>query len=138
MAIIVEKSTTPKLTKSAKFDMLLSVLNGNAPTEENKEMLAAFIEREKELLAKKKVSSAAAKKHENNTRLSDIVRDILANATAPLTIDEIKACNSEFAGRNPQFMTALIYSLIPTEVEKTVIKKKAHYSIVGKFTSEGV
>lgn len=137
MATIIKKNTTPKLTKSAKFDMLLDVLNGTAPTEENKEMLTAFIEREKELLAKKKTSGALTDKQKDNARLTGIVRDILTNATAPMTIDEIKARNEEFTGRNPQFMTALIYPLIPTEVEKTIIKKKAHYSIIGKFSKEG-
>lgn len=138
MAIVVtEKSTTPKITKSQKFDILVDILNGKVvPTEQQKNMLTEFIDHEKELLVKKKSSGTLSDKQKESMRLSAEVFAIVDAATAPMTIDDIKAQNAEFEGRNPQFMTALLTPLLKADtVERIVIKKKAHYAIKGRFTT---
>ena len=136
MAIVVtEKSTTPKITKSQKYDMLLSLVGESGSADAG--MLIDFINHEKELLAKKKSNGTLTDKQKDSMRLSAEVHAILDVATAPMTIDEIKAENAEFVGRNPQYMTALLTPLISGgAVERIVIKKKAHYAIKGRFTAQ--
>lgn len=135
MATVIEKSTTPKITKSQKYDMLLGIVAASGRAEVD--MLTEFINHEKELLAKKKSSGTLTDKQKDSMRLSAEVHAILDAATAPMTIDEIKAENAEFEGRNPQFMTALLTPLINSEtIERIVIKKKAHYAIKGRFTAQ--
>lgn len=137
MAIVVtEKSTTPKMSKSQKYDILLGIVNGGTPSDEQRAMLVEFIGHEKELLVKKKSSGTLSDKQKESMRLSAEVFAIVDAATAPMTIDDIKAQNAEFEGRNPQFMTALLTPLLKAEtVERIVIKKKAHYAIKGRFTT---
>ena len=137
MAIVVtEKSTTPKMSKSQKYDILLGIVNGGTPSDEQRAMLVEFIDHEKELLVKKKSSGTLSDKQKESMRLSAEVFAIVDAATAPMTIDDIKAQNAEFEGRNPQFMTALLTPLLKAEtVERIVIKKKAHYAIKGRFTT---
>lgn len=98
---------------------------------DNKE-LVDFIDHEVELLDRKRTGSRkpTAKQIENEG-IKEKMLDALATAEKPVTIAELKGICEDIAGMNPQKIAPLLNMMVAAgEVEKTYVKKVAHFALV--------
>lgn len=137
-----------KITKREKNELLIAVLNGKVPTEDEKNMLIEHITHENELLARKGSKSATQTPAQKDAlAVTEIIKDILAEVDgkgmtvgALLKTEPIKAYvrhNGE--GVSSQMITA-IFTKSPKDFVRTMEKKVAYYSLAyGKVgEDEGV
>jgi len=135
-----------KITKREKNELLIAVLNGRVPTEDEKNMLIEHITHENELLARKGSKSATATPAQKDAlAVSEIIKDILAEVEgkgltvgAILKDERIKSYvrhNGE--GVSSQMVTS-IFSKNPKDFVRTVEKKVAYYALAyGEVVDEG-
>lgn len=117
-----------KVTKKEKFEMIKEiVLNANV---ENENEMIEFINREIELLNKKKASGTKTAKQKENDELVEKLYDFLKEVGRPMTISEIQAENEVFGALSNQRVSALMKKLVdPKRVTKTQDKKKSYFSV---------
>lgn len=121
-------TSTPKLTKSMKYDILL-----NIPEVKNNDMLVDFIMHEKELLAKKNVSSTGEKKLTAVQKANEEIKEaILANMVpaVPYTVSDLIKTVPECADFNTSKVSALVKQLVVAEkVVRTEVKGRAYFTL---------
>lgn len=135
-----------KITKREKNELLIAVLNGRVPTEDEKNMLIEHITHENELLARKGSKSATQTPAQKDAlAVGEIIKDILAEVEgkgltvgAILKDERIKSYvrhNGE--GVSSQMVTS-IFSKNPKDFVRTVEKKVAYYALAyGEVVDEG-
>ena len=117
-------TTTKKITKREKFEMLMAL----SEVKENP-ILSEFIERELELLAKK--NSAEKKPTAQQEENEAIKETILENLTSRMTISEMQKTIPDLAEYSNQKISALMRQLILEGlVEKVEDKRKSYFSKV--------
>ena len=117
-------TTTKKITKREKFEMLMTI----AEVKENP-ILSEFIERELELLAKK--NSAEKKPTAQQAENEAIKETILENLTSRMTISEMQKSIPDLAEYSNQKISALMRQLILEGlVKKVEDKRKSYFSKV--------
>lgn len=134
-----------KITKREKNELLIAVLNGKVPTEDEKAMLIEHITHENELLARKGSKSATLSPAQKDAlAIAEIIKDILAECEdkrgmtvgAILKDERIKSYvrhNGE--GVSSQVVTAIftkntVSDKIPNgDFVRTFEKKVAYYSL---------
>lgn len=123
-----------RITKREKFEMLLEI--GEV---KNNKMLVDFIKHEIELNSKKRSASKAVT--EVNSKLAEIITNILMNASNPMTVTQILENESlkdftyeegkEIKKLTNQKVNAILQGLVNDKiVVNTKEKKKSFYSIV--------
>ena len=115
-------TTTKKITKREKFEMLMTIAEVKANP-----ILSEFIERELELLAKK---NSAEKKPTAQQAENEIIKEIiLENLTSRMTISEMQKSIPDLAEYSNQKISALMRQLILEGlVEKVEDKRKSYFS----------
>ena len=120
-----------KITKKEMFAQVIALANGQEITVSVDEIIT-FAEHEIELL-NKKANSKSKKETANdaeNSRLMEIVTNILLNAEKPLTVSEIMAENDELNELSNQKVSALMKKLVDCgKVTKGTDKRKSVFSI---------
>jgi predicted transcriptional regulator len=117
-------TTTKKITKREKFEMLMTIAEVKANP-----ILSEFIERELELLSKK--NSAEKKPTAQQAENEAIKETILENLTSRMTISEMQKSIPDLAEYSNQKISALMRQLILEGlVEKTEDKRKSYFSKV--------
>lgn len=133
-----------KITKREKNELIIAVLNGKVPTEDEKNMLIEHITHENELLARKGSKSATLSPAQKDAlAISEIIKDILAESDKGMTVgailkdERIKSYvrhNGE--GVSSQIITA-IFTKNTADFKRTVEKKVAYYSLNYGVEGEG-
>lgn len=133
-----------KITKREKNELIIAVLNGRVPTEDEKNMLIEHITHENELLARKGSKSATATPAQKDAlAISEIIKDILAETDKGVTVgailkdERIKSYvrhNGE--GVSSQVVTA-IFTKNTADFKRIVEKKVAYYSLNYGIEGEG-
>lgn len=133
-----------KITKREKNELIIAVLNGKVPTEDEKNMLIEHITHENELLARKGSKSATATPAQKDAlAISEIIKDILAETDKGVTVgailkdERIKSYvryNGE--GVSSQVVTA-IFTKNTADFKRIVEKKVAYYSLNYGIEGEG-
>jgi len=139
-----------KITKREKNELIIAVLNGKVPTEDEKAMLIEHITHENELLARKGSKSATLSPAQKDAlAITEIIKDILAENEKGMTVgallkdERIKAYkrhNGESV--SSQVITAIftkntVSDKIPNgDFIRTVEKKVAYYSLNYGVTDE--
>ena len=117
-------TTTKKITKREKFEMLMAL----SEVKENP-ILSEFIERELELLSKK--NSAEKKPTAQQAENEAIKETILENLTSRMTISEMQKSIPDLAEYSNQKISALMRQLILEGlVKKVEDKRKSYFSKV--------
>lgn len=132
-----------KITKREKNELLIAVLNGRVPTEDEKNMLIEHITHENELLARKGSKSASATPAQKDAlAIAELIKDALVKSEKGMTVgallkeESIKAYvrhNGE--GVSSQVITAILSKGTVSdknpegEYIRTVEKKVAYYSL---------
>lgn len=140
-----------KITKREKNELLIAVLNGRVPTEDEKNMLIEHITHENELLARKGSKSATATPAQKDAlAISELIKDALAKSDKGMTVgallkeEPIKSYvrhNGE--GVSSQVITAILTKGAVSEKNpngdyiRTVEKKVAYYSLNYGVEGEG-
>ena len=124
MTTTTATTTTKKITKREKFEMLMTIAEVKANP-----ILSEFIERELELLAKK--NSAEKKPTAQQAENEAIKETILENLTSRMTISEMQKSIPDLAEYSNQKISALMRQLILEGlVEKVEDKRKSYFSKV--------
>ena len=132
-----------KITKREKNELLIAILNGKVPTEDEKNMLIEHITHENELLARKGSKSATLSPAQKDAlAITEIIKDILAENEKGMTVgallkdERIKAYkrhNGESV--SSQVITAIFTKNTVSDTKpngdfiRTVEKKVAYYSL---------
>lgn len=118
---------TKRVTKKEYFGMVREIVEASGV--ENKEDILAFIDREVELLSKRKNGETKAQKE--NAELMEVVYNKLAEMARPATATEIfNELRDNEAITSNQKVSALLKKLVDEErVVKTADKKKSYFSI---------
>lgn len=135
-----------KITKREKNELIIAVLNGRVPTEDEKNMLIEHITHENELLARKGSKSATATPAQKDAlEVTERIKDVLAECAdengmtvgAILKAEPIKSFvrhNGE--GVSSQMVTS-IFTKNPNDFKRTLVKKVAYYSLNYGIEGEG-
>ena len=117
-----------KVTKKERFEMIKEiVLNANV---EDKNEMIEFINREIELLNKKRTSGSKTAKQKENDELAEKLYEVLAEIGRPVTVSELQKENDEFGALSNQKVSALMKMLKSAgKVVRVDDKKKAYFSI---------
>ena len=135
-----------KITKREKNELIIAVLNGRVPTEDEKNMLIEHITHENELLARKGSKSATATPAQKDAlAVSEIIKDILAEVEgkgltvgAILKDERIKSYQRHNGEGVSSQMVTSIFSKNPKDFVRTVEKKVAYYNLAyGEVADEG-
>lgn len=121
-------TSTPKLTKSMKYDILL-----NIEEVKNNDMLVDFIMHEKELLAKKNVSSTGEKKLTAVQKANEEIKTAILDCMVPTveyTISDLIKTVPECADFNTSKVSALVKQLVVAEKVTRVERKGRAYFIL--------
>lgn len=123
-----------KITKKEKNELLIAVLNGKAPTEDEKNMLVEHITHEIELLDRKNSKSATLTPSQKDAiAVGELVRDVLAEnermtVGAILKDERIKSyVKANGDSVSSQMLTAILSK--STDFVRVVEKKVAYYSL---------
>lgn len=118
---------TKRVTKKEYFGMVREIVEASGV--ENKEDILAFVDREVELLSKRKNGETKAQKE--NAELMEVVYNKLAEMARPATATEIfNELRDNEAITSNQKVSALLKKLVDEErVVKTADKKKSYFSI---------
>ena len=121
-------TSTPKLTKSMKYDILL-----NIPAVAENDMLVEFINHEKELLAKKNISSTGEKKLTAVQKANEEIKTAILDCMVPTveyTISDLIKTVPECADFNTSKVSALVKQLVVAEKVTRVERKGRAYFIL--------
>jgi predicted transcriptional regulator len=109
-----------KMTKKQKFEILKGIVVGT----EHEEMLTAFLDREIELVSKKRASGSLTKTQKENLIVKDNIVAVLAEAEGAMRATEIATAMD----LSVQKVSALVNALVKEgRVTRTEDSKKAVY-----------
>ena len=116
-----------KMTKKDKFARAIEVIEGTGV--EDAEMLVDFLNREIELVSKKRTSMTKTQKE--NEGLVEVIYEAIANAESKMTIGEIyDAVKDNEKITSTQKVSALVKKLVDSKrVVRTEDKRKAYFEV---------
>lgn len=121
--------TNKKMTKRDYFNGLLGVLENHKDSIENYEEFKAFIEREIELLNKKRSNSKPTKTQIENEKIKEKILIAFEKIDEPVTITELAKMNGLTEYSN-QKLSVLCHQLVDEhKVVNTKVKKVSYFKI---------
>lgn len=122
--------TNKKMTKRDYFNGLLGVLENHKDSIENYEEFKAFIEREIELLNKKRSNSKPTKTQIENEKIKEKILIAFEKIDEPVTITELAKMDGLTEYSN-QKLSVLCHQLVDEhKVVNTKVKKVSYFKIV--------
>ena len=103
--------TNKKMTKRDYFNELLEVIENHKDSIENYEDFKAFIEREIELLNKKRSNSKPTKTQIENDKIKEKILEVLTNANEVMTISELMTADG-LENYSNQKLSVLCHQLV--------------------------
>lgn len=114
-----------RVTKKENFTELLGIV-----TELGREDLVKFIEREIELVSKKRANKGLTANQKANLESVEVIFGVIAEADKPLSIAEITAGDERLSTFSNQKMSALLKKLVEAgRVVRVTEKGKAFFSV---------
>ena len=121
--------TNKKMTKRDYFNGLLGVLKNHKDSIENYEEFKAFIEREIELLNKKRSNSKPTKTQIENEKIKEKILEVLTDVNEVMTISELMTANG-LENYSNQKLSVLCHQLVNEhKVVNTKVKKVSYFKI---------
>ena len=121
--------TNKKMTKKEYFNGLLGVIENHKDSIENYEDFKAFIEREIELLNKKRSNSKPTKTQIENEKIKEKILIALEKVDEPVTITELAKMDGLTEYSN-QKLSVLSHQLVDEhKVVNTKVKKVSYFKI---------
>lgn len=121
--------TNKKMTKRDYFNGLLGVLENHKDSIENYEEFKAFIEREIELLNKKRSNSKPTKTQIENEKIKEKILIAFEKIDEPVTITELAEMDGLTEYSN-QKLSVLCHQLVDEhKVVNTKVKKVSYFKI---------
>ena len=121
--------TNKKMTKRDYFNGLLGVIENHKDSIENYEEFKAFIEREIELLNKKRSNSKPTKTQIENEKIKEKILIAFEKIDEPVTITELAKMNGLTEYSN-QKLSVLCHQLVDEhKVVNTKVKKVSYFKI---------
>lgn len=121
--------TNKKMTKRDYFNGLLGVIENHKDNIENYEEFKAFIEREIELLNKKRSNSKPTKTQIENEKIKEKILIAFEKIDEPVTITELAKMDSLTEYSN-QKLSVLCHQLVDEhKVVNTKVKKVSYFKI---------
>jgi hypothetical protein len=121
--------TNKKMTKRDYFNGLLGVLENHKDSIENYEEFKAFIEREIELLNKKRSNSKPTKTQIENEKIKEKILIAFEKIDEPVTITELAKMDGLTEYSN-QKLSVLCHQLVDEhKVVNTKVKKVSYFKI---------
>lgn len=121
--------TNKKMTKRDYFNGLLGVLENHKDSIENYEEFKAFIEREIELLSKKRSNSKPTKTQIENEKIKEKILIAFEKIDEPVTITEL-AKMDDLTEYSNQKLSVLCHQLVDEhKVVNTKVKKVSYFKI---------
>lgn len=121
--------TNKKMTKRDYFNGLLGVIENHKDSIENYEDFKAFIEREIELLNKKRSNSKPTKTQIENEKIKEKILEVLTDVNEVMTISELMTADG-LENYSNQKLSVLCYQLVNEhKVVNTKVKKVSYFKI---------
>nr|DAZ62818.1 MAG TPA: hypothetical protein [Caudoviricetes sp.] len=121
--------TNKKMTRRDYFNGLLGVLENHKDSIENYEEFKAFIEREIELLNKKRSNSKPTKTQIENEKIKEKILEVLTDVNEVMTISELMTANG-LENYSNQKLSVLCHQLVNEhKVVNTKVKKVSYFKI---------
>lgn len=121
--------TNKKMTKRDYFNGLLGVIENHKDSIENYEDFKAFIEREIELLNKKRSNSKPAKTQIENEKIKEKILEVLTDVNEVMTISELMTADG-LENYSNQKLSVLCHQLVNEhKVVNTKVKKVSYFKI---------
>ena len=121
--------TNKKMTKRDYFNGLLGVIENHKDSIENYEDFKAFIEREIELLNKKRSNSKPTKTQIENEKIKKKILEVLTDVNEVMTISELMTADG-LENYSNQKLSVLCHQLVNEhKVVNTKVKKVSYFKI---------
>lgn len=121
--------TNKKMTKRDYFNGLLGVIENHKDSIENYEDFKAFIEREIELLNKKRSNSKPTKTQIENEKIKEKILEVLTDVNEVVTISELMTADG-LENYSNQKLSVLCHQLVNEhKVVNTKVKKVSYFKI---------
>lgn len=121
--------TNKKMTKRDYFNGLLGVIENHKDSIENYEDFKAFIEREIELLNKKRSNSEPTKTQIENEKIKEKILEVLTDVNEVMTISELMTADG-LENYSNQKLSVLCHQLVNEhKVVNTKVKKVSYFKI---------
>lgn len=121
--------TNKKMTKRDYFNGLLGVLENHKDSIENYKEFKAFIEREIELLNKKRSNSKPTKTQIENEKIKEKILEVLTDVNEVMTISELMTADG-LENYSNQKLSVLCHQLVNEhKVVNTKVKKVSYFKI---------
>lgn len=121
--------TNKKMTKRDYFNGLLGVIENHKDSIENYEDFKAFIEREIELLNKKRSNSKPTKTQIENEKIKEKILEVLTDVNEVMTISELMTADG-LENCSNQKLSVLCHQLVNEhKVVNTKVKKVSYFKI---------
>lgn len=121
--------TNKKMTKRDYFNGLLGVIKNHKDSIENYEEFKAFIEREIELLNKKRSNSKPTKTQIENEKIKAKILEVLTDVNEVMTISELMTADG-LENYSNQKLSVLCHQLVDEhKVVNTKVKKVSYFKI---------
>lgn len=121
--------TNKKMTKRDYFNGLLGVIENHKDSIENYEDFKAFIEREIELLNKKRSNSKPTKTQIENEKIKEKILEVLTDVNEVMTISELMTADG-LENYSNQKLSVLCHQLVNEhKVVNTQVKKVSYFKI---------
>ena len=119
--------TNKKMTKRDYFNGLLGVIENHKDSIENYEEFKAFIEREIELLNKKRSNSKPTKTQIENEKIKEKILEVLTDVNEVMTISELMTADG-LENYSNQKLSVLCHQLVNEhKVVNTKVKKVSYF-----------
>lgn len=121
--------TNKKMTKRDYYNGLLGVIENHKDSIENYEDFKAFIEREIELLNKKRSNSKPTKTQIENEKIKEKILEVLTDVNEVITISELMTVGG-LENYSNQKLSVLCHQLVNEhKVVNTKVKKVSYFKI---------
>lgn len=121
--------TNKKMTKRDYFNGLLGVIENHKDSIENYEDFKAFIEREIELLNKKRSNSKPTKTQIENEKVKEKILEVLTDVNEVMTISELMTADG-LENYSNQKLSVLCHQLVNEhKIVNTKVKKVSYFKI---------
>lgn len=121
--------TNKKMAKRDYFNGLLGVIENHKDSIENYEDFKAFIEREIELLNKKRSNSKPTKTQIENEKIKEKILEVLTDVNEVMTISELMTADG-LENYSNQKLSVLCHQLVNEhKVVNTKVKKVSYFKI---------
>lgn len=121
--------TNKKMTKRDYFNGLLGVIENHKDSIENYEDFKAFIEREIELLNKKRSNSKPTKTQIENEKIKEKILEVLTDVNEVMTISELMTADG-LENYSNQKLSVLCHQLVNEhKIVNTKVKKVSYFKI---------